>query len=261
MKRDTEAPSERSAHKSVRRSIDSTSELKQAQSAEKSSGPGGTGEGEGISSAGWHEKDGARGERGVVGGGGEAGACLWIGEGDGVDEGGKDNQYGPPATGIRSLVGTGSPATTGCPFRRARNGTAARTCRVIPRHRIVDRSRKAFIKKSLLDTTRSSLKFCNFIKQSGGSRPSAAKRLVAHRHESARTCAGVHSLRPTETFSSASIHDTSSGCTPHDQPTNHEDIPTEATVTRRKRQRASTAMVGIPHDTPKSHHKSNISIW
>ena len=27
---------------------------------------------------------------------------------------------------IRSLVGTGSPATNRCPFRRARNGTVAR---------------------------------------------------------------------------------------------------------------------------------------
>ena len=55
--------------------------------------------------------------------------------------------------GIRSSVGTGSPATTGCPFRRLRNGIVARTCLVIPRHRVVERSRMAFSKKILLDTT------------------------------------------------------------------------------------------------------------
>ena len=55
--------------------------------------------------------------------------------------------------GIRSSVGTGSPATTGCPFRRARNGTMARTCRVVPQHGVVERSRMAFSKKKLLDTT------------------------------------------------------------------------------------------------------------
>ena len=49
----------------------------------------------------------------------------------------RGNQDGPPPTGTRSSVGTGSPATTGRPFRRARNGTVARTCLVIPRHRVV----------------------------------------------------------------------------------------------------------------------------
>ena len=34
-----------------------------------------------------------------------------------------------------------------------RNGTVARTCLVIPRHRVVDRSRMAFSKNSRLDTT------------------------------------------------------------------------------------------------------------
>ena len=71
----------------------------------------------------------------------------------GVEGGGRGNQDGPAATGTRSSVGTGSPATTGRPFRRARNGTVARTCLVIPRHRVVDRSRMAFSKKSRLDTT------------------------------------------------------------------------------------------------------------
>ena len=33
-------------------------------------------------------------------------------------EGQRGNQDGPPATGTRSSVGTGSPATTGRPFRR-----------------------------------------------------------------------------------------------------------------------------------------------
>ena len=42
--------------------------------------------------------------------------------------------------------------TTGRPFRRARNSTVARTCLVIPRHRVVDRSRMAFSKRVLLDT-------------------------------------------------------------------------------------------------------------
>ena len=56
-------------------------------------------------------------------------------------------------TGIRSSVGTGSPATTGRPFRRARNGHVETTRLVIPRHRVVDRSRMAFSKKSLLDKT------------------------------------------------------------------------------------------------------------
>ena len=55
--------------------------------------------------------------------------------------------------GIRSSVGKGSLATTGCAFRLARGGTVARTCRVIPRHRVVDRSRTAFSDESLFDTT------------------------------------------------------------------------------------------------------------
>ena len=63
--------------------------------------------------------------------------------GSGVDE---RNQDGPPVTGTRSSGGTGSPATTGRPCRRVRNGTVARTCLVIPRQRVVDRSRMAFSK-------------------------------------------------------------------------------------------------------------------
>ena len=43
--------------------------------------------------------------------------------------------------------------TTGCPFRRASNGNVARTCLVIPRHRVVDRSHIAFSKNIILDTT------------------------------------------------------------------------------------------------------------
>ena len=43
--------------------------------------------------------------------------------------------------------------TTGCPFRRASNGNVARTCLVIPRHRVVDRSHIAFSKNIVLDTT------------------------------------------------------------------------------------------------------------
>ena len=48
---------------------------------------------------------------------------------------------------------TGRPATTGRPFRRARNSTVARTCLVITRRRVVDMSRMAFSKKTLLDIT------------------------------------------------------------------------------------------------------------
>ena len=59
----------------------------------------------------------------------------------------------PACDGDQSSVGTGSRATTGCPFRRARNGTVARTCRVIPRHRVVGRLCMAFSKKILLGTT------------------------------------------------------------------------------------------------------------
>ena len=77
-------------------------------------------------------------------GGGAAGWKCQVGGGmhgqgrvRAVEGGGRGNQDGPPATGTRSSVGTGSPATTGRPFRRARNGTVARTCLVIPRHRVV----------------------------------------------------------------------------------------------------------------------------
>ena len=55
--------------------------------------------------------------------------------------------------GTRSSARTGSPATTGRPFRWARNGTVARTCVVIPQHRAVDRLRMAFSKKTVLDPT------------------------------------------------------------------------------------------------------------
>lgn len=65
----------------------------------------------------------------------------------------RGNPDGPPATGIRTSVSTGSCAPTGYPFRRPRNGAAARTCHVIPRHRVKDRSRIAIFKKLPLDTT------------------------------------------------------------------------------------------------------------
>ena len=60
---------------------------------------------------------------------------------------------GWPACGGNQVIGPGSPTTTGRPFRRARNDTVARTCLVIPRHRVVDRSRMVFSKKILWDTT------------------------------------------------------------------------------------------------------------
>ena len=66
----------------------------------------------------------------------------------GFGEGGRGNQDGPPAMGIRSSV-----ATTGCPFRRARNGTVARAGRVIPQHGVADRSRMVFSKKICLGHT------------------------------------------------------------------------------------------------------------
>ena len=74
----------------------------------------------------------SRGVKGVASGGcggvgwGEGGNFPWIGEGQGVNEGVRSSQEGPRATGIRSSVGTGSPATTRCPFRRARTGAVER---------------------------------------------------------------------------------------------------------------------------------------
>ena len=67
----------------------------------------------------------------------------------------RGDKDGPRATGTRSLVGTGtgSPATTGCPFRRPHNATVARTCLVIARHGAVDRSRMVFSIEVLFDTT------------------------------------------------------------------------------------------------------------
>ena len=109
------------------------------------------------------------------------------------------NQDGPPSTGIRSLVGMGSPATTGRPFRRERNGTVAKTCRVIPRHRVMNscRLRMAFPKKkSLGHQPRTYRKLCNLVEKSQGSRPSTAKCLVAHRDDSACTRAGAAVLVP-----------------------------------------------------------------
>ena len=73
------------------------------------------------------------GRGGVVGG--CRGASHGQGRVRGLGVGGRGYYDGPPATGIRSSVGTGSPATTGCLFRRARNGTVARTCLVIPWNR------------------------------------------------------------------------------------------------------------------------------
>lgn len=58
---------------------------------------------------------------------GRGGHSPWMGEGEGVDEGGRGNEDGLHATGIKSSYGTGSPATTECPFRRAHNCTVART--------------------------------------------------------------------------------------------------------------------------------------
>ena len=64
-----------------------------------------------------------------------------------VMRGGRGHQDGLPATGIKLSLGTGDPVTTRCPITRALNSTVARTCRVIPGHRVVDTSRMAFSKK------------------------------------------------------------------------------------------------------------------
>ena len=45
-----------------------------------------------------------------------------------------------------------SPGRTGRPYRRARNGAEARTCRAMPRHSVVERSRIAFSMKIFLET-------------------------------------------------------------------------------------------------------------
>ena len=52
----------------------------------------------------------------------------------------------------RPSVGTGRPGRTGRPSRRARNGAEARTCRAMPRHSVVQRSRIAFSMKIFLET-------------------------------------------------------------------------------------------------------------
>ena len=84
------------------------------------------------------QDDARKRELGASGGWG-GGGIHGQGRVRGVDEGRRGIQDGPPASGTRSAVGTGSPATTGRPFRQACNGTVARTCLVIPRHRVVDR--------------------------------------------------------------------------------------------------------------------------
>ena len=61
---------------------------------------------------------------------------------------------GRPAPGprlqARPSVGTGRLGRTGRPSRRARNGAEARTCRAMPRHSVVERSRIAFSMKIFL---------------------------------------------------------------------------------------------------------------
>ena len=103
-----------------------------------------------MSSAGWHEGGGRDGGGGREGRGGGSYVQEWV---RGLDEGERGNQGCAPATGISSTVGTGRPATAGCPFRWARNGTVARTCCVIPQHRDVERLRMTFSWEVRLVTT------------------------------------------------------------------------------------------------------------
>ena len=94
-------------------------------------------------------------------------------------------------TGIRSSVGTGCSATTGCPFRRARYGTVAKICCVIPRRGRTQVTHGVLHKTSLGHNPRSCCKLRNLIQKSKGSRPSPAKRLVVHRDESSRSRASA----------------------------------------------------------------------
>ena len=52
----------------------------------------------------------------------------------------------------RPSIGTGRRGRTGRPSMRARNGTEVRTCRVMPRHSVVERSRIAFSMRTFLET-------------------------------------------------------------------------------------------------------------
>ena len=54
----------------------------------------------------------------------------------------------PPPMGPPTSAETSG--RTGRPSRRARNGTEARTCRAMPRHSVVERSRIAFAMKIFL---------------------------------------------------------------------------------------------------------------
>ena len=57
-----------------------------------------------------------------------------------------------PRLQARPSVGIGCPGRSGRPSRRARNGADARTCRAMPRHSVVERSRIAFSMKIFLET-------------------------------------------------------------------------------------------------------------
>ena len=108
---------------------------------------------------------------------------------------GRGNQDGRRETGIRSSVSTCIPATIGCSFRRAGNGTVARTCRVIPRHMFVDGSCMAFSKNILWDTTLE-LAANSAISLSRAKAAGPARRNVSWRGESACTRAGAAVLVP-----------------------------------------------------------------
>ena len=92
------------------------------------------------------------------------------------------------------------PRSTGFPFRRARNGTVARICHVIPRQRVVDRMRMVFFKNSFGHNSRTCRKSHNLNENSKGRRPSATKRLVAQLYKPACTRAGSAVLVPFKSF-------------------------------------------------------------
>ena len=109
----------------------------------------------------------------------------------GREEGG-GRQDGPPAMGIRLLVGTGNPPTTGCPFGRARNGTVSRPSGVVPlaqgrgqiTHGILQENSGGHNSRPWRDLR-------NLVEKRKGSRPSLAKRLVTQRDKSTYTRAGA----------------------------------------------------------------------
>ena len=94
---------------------------------------------------------------------------------------------------IRSPIGTGSPATTGCPFRWARNGNVATTYRVVFRHRVVHKSRMALSTKFVLDTTPELAANCAILltraKAAGPARRNLAWLAKTNRHAPVTECA------------------------------------------------------------------------